>query len=740
MKDLIATANPRNLKYDLPAGLAVFLVAIPLCLGIAHASGAPLLSGLISGVIGGILIGTLSQSQLSVSGPAAGLTAIVIAGIADIGSFEGFLVAVFIAGILQLVLGLLKVGKVVSFLPSSVINGMLSAIGVILIIKQFPHMIGYDIEQMGVEEFKLRATDIVKSPEDLDNQNTFSVLMKAFKNINEAVLIIGLSSFCIMIIWDKFIQPKLRVVPGALIVVLFGVTAAYFARITYPNDMTVNHFVNVPGITTITEFLHATSLPDWKFLGSYQVYIVAITIAIVASVETLLSIEAMDKIDPEKRVSPPNRELLAQGIGNAVCGLIGGIPVTAVIVRGSVNVAAGGKSQWSAIIHGIFILISVAYLSQVLNNIPLASLAAILVYTGYKLVKPQSVIALYKKSHSQFLIFMITLTCIVVTDLLIGVIIGLAFSFVIIAYENYRSKVLQVTVSGKRKRIILGENVTFLHKPKIWTELNDTPTNWTIEIDASKSLYIDEEVRDLLAEFRLQAVSKNIEYIIGGIKSMSRDEKQIAEANERYQMLFKNNRKWVDEMLENDPEFFSRLSKGQSPDFLFIGCSDSRVPADKITGVEQGQMFVHRNIANLVVNTDINLMSVLQFSVEVLNVKHVMVCGHYGCGGVKAALDDSPHGLIDKWLRNIKDVYRLHKDEIDGIEDSNLKQRRLVELNVREQVYNLYKTSFIQRNRSLYGFPQLHGLVYDINDGLLVDLNIDIEKDFPNFNDIYKMY
>lgn len=432
----------KNLKYDIPSSVAVFLVAVPLCLGIAHASGAPLLSGLISGVIGGVLVGIISQSQLSVSGPAAGLTAIVLAGITDIGSFEGFLVAVFIAGIIQLLFGILKVGKVSGFLPVSLVNGMLSAIGVILVIKQLPYMLGYNSGNT-IKDCILHLFGIVSSTEIVaEKQTAITSLKQVFSKFNQIILMIGVSSFFIIFFWDKYIQPKIKVMPGALIVVIFGIISAYFSRIYFPDFMTDNHFVNVPSISTFTEFLYATKLPKWDYIINVNVYSVGITIAVVASIETLLSIEAMDKIDPEKRVTPPNRELIAQGIGNTLCGLIGGIPITAVVVRGSVNIAAGAKSQYSAIFHGILILISVAFLSEILNIIPLASLAAILVYTGYKLINLSLIIDMYKDSKHQFLIMMTTLLSVVLTDLLVGVIIGLCASYIILAVFKFKSKKL----------------------------------------------------------------------------------------------------------------------------------------------------------------------------------------------------------------------------------------------------------------------------------------------------------
>ncbi len=732
----------QNLRNDLPAGIAVFFVAVPLCIGIAHASGAPLISGLISGVIGGVMIGFFSNSQLSVSGPAAGLTAIALLGIQNLGSFDAFLLATCIAGLMQIIFGVLRTGAIANYIPNAVIKGMISAIGVILIIKQFPHIIGYDIEEMGVEEFSVNQLDMnEKYIESKDTEsNTFSIIFHAINNLNRGVLFIGIVSLLFLFIWDKTLAKKIKTIPSSLLVVLIGILISYVSEhIFFYTHLNAEHFVEIPSISGIKGFVHVTTFPDWGAFSNPKLYITAFTIAIVASVETLLAIEAVDKLDTQLRRTNANRELIAQGIGNTFAGLLGGLPMTSVIVRGSVNVSAGAKSKLSTIIHGLFILIAVLFFAQYMNLIPLASLAAVLVYTGYKLVKPQLIFQLYKKGWEQLLPFLVTVIAVVTTDLLVGVSIGILFSAVFIVKESYKATIMRVIDHGKRKRILLGENITFLHKPKLLKILDEMPENTTVEIDGSHSFYIDKDMLEVIEEFKLKAKQKNIELIIGGIKSMANEE--LKESMKRtYEKLFVNNNKWVEEKLKQDPEYFKDLAKGQTPQYLFIGCSDSRVPANEITGTHPGEMFVQRNIANLVVNTDVNLMSVVQYSVEVLNVKHVIVCGHYGCGGIKAAMEDTAHGLIDKWLRNIKDVYRIHREELDAIKDPEKHHRRLVELNVREQVYNLMKTSFIQKNRMLYGFPEVHGWVYDIEDGHLNDMKIDVEKEFPEFNTIYKIY
>lgn len=737
----IQPISVKHIKYDLPAGLAVFFVAVPLCLGIAHASGAPLISGLITGLLGGVITGLVSNSQLSVSGPAAGLTAIAIAGIAKLGTFEAFLLATVIAGVIQIILGSVRAGIIANYIPGTVIKGMLSAIGLILIIKQFPHMIGYDIEEMGVEEFAVTTQDINELYKEgkAAEVNTFTILLNSLTNLNRGVLLIGMVSLVFLILWDKFFQKRFKSIPGSLLVVLIGISINYiFEHMLFTYPLAQDHFVNIPKLDSITAFIRVSHFPDWSALSNYAVYSTAFTIAIVASIETLLSTEAVDKLDPQKRKTPANRELVAQGIGNTLAGLLGGLPMTAVIVRGSVNVSAGAHTKLSTIFHGLLILVAVVFFASLMNLIPLASLAAVLIYTGYKLLAPQQLIEQYKKGWGQLIPFVITVLAIVLSDLLIGVSIGIVISLIFIVGEDYRGTVLTVKDQGKRKRIVLGENITFLHKPKLAKILAEIPNDSILEIDGSRNFYIDKDIIELITDFKLTAPQKNIELIIGGIKQMQNEDLQES-MRQSYERLFVNNEKWIADRTKEDPEYFNKLAKGQTPQYLFIGCSDSRVPANEITGTDAGEMFVHRNIANMVVNTDVNMLSVVQYSVEVLNVKHIIVCGHYGCGGIREAMGNRSNGLIDKWLRNIKDVIRLHKDELDHIHDDDQRYRRLVELNVEEQVINLMKTSFIQKNKAQYGFPEIHGWVYDISNGKIQDLKVDIEKNFPGYNDIYKI-
>lgn len=506
-----------NLKYDLPAGLAVFFVAVPLCLGIAHASGAPLISGLITGVIGGIVVGLISNSALSVSGPAAGLTAIALAGIAKLGSFESFLLATFISGVIQIIFGLLRTGAVADYIPTTVIKGMLSAIGLILIIKQLPHMIGYDVESMVAEEFIIPAPQLNEiQPDNLPaEQNAFSLLMDSFRNMHTGVMIIGIVSFIFLVVWDRFLQSRLKTIPGSLLVVLLGVLLSrLWQYLSGSLPLQPVHLVQIPGINSINEFVYATHFPNIQALARYDVYVIAISIAIVASIETLLSVEAIDKLDPFKRKTHANRELFAQGVGNMLSGLIGGLPMTAVIVRGSVNVSAGARTKQSAIFHGFLIIIAMVFFASLINTIPLACLAAVLVYTGYKLFQPAQFIQMYKRGWNQLMPFVITITAIVFTDLLIGVMIGLVVSAIFIIKQDYEGATLTIIDTGRRKKLVFGESITFLHKQRLQYFFSELQTGNIVEIDASNTFFIDATIHELLDEFKATAPQRNIELTI----------------------------------------------------------------------------------------------------------------------------------------------------------------------------------------------------------------------------------
>ena len=497
----------KNLKKDLPASIVVFLVALPLCLGIALASGAPLFAGLISGIVGGIVVASLSGSQLSVSGPAAGLTVIVLGAITQLGSYQTFLLAVVIAGAFQVLLGLIKAGTIGNYFPSSVIEGMLAAIGLILILKQLPHALGVDSDFSGDEGFFQQ-----------DHENTFSAISAAIGHFSLAAVVISLLSIAVLIIWPKFRQ--LSIVPAPLVVVLIGVVGSILfaggAHALRPDQI-----VNIPVINGFGEFLGLFTTPDFSALKNKDVYIVAGTIAVVASLETLLSLEAVDKIDPIKRVSPTNRELLAQGLGNMVSGMIGGLPMTSVIVRSSANVNAGARTKMSAIFHGTLLLLSLLFIPKVINLIPLSCLAAILLVTGYKLTRIGLFKHMYHKGWDQFVPFVVTIVAVLFTDLLKGVAVGMLVSIFYLLRTNMRNPFFyKITDEGDKKniRIKLAEEVSFLNKASIQVVLTNIPKETNVIIDGSNSRYIDPDVLETIFNYKHNAYTKGIIVTLENIK------------------------------------------------------------------------------------------------------------------------------------------------------------------------------------------------------------------------------
>lgn len=503
-----------NLKSDFASGLVVFLVALPLCLGIAMASGAPLFSGIIAGVIGGIVVGYLSQSHISVSGPAAGLTAIVLTAITDFGAFDVFLMSVFIAGLIQLALGFLKAGSISNYFPTNVIEGMLAGIGIIIILKQIPHAFGYDADFEGDQAFIQH-----------DGSNSFSFLFDVINHIQLGVVIVSLVSLVILISWDKvsFLK-KLKLVPGALIAVIAGVVLnQIFISSGSSLAIAKEHLVSLPVPQSFDEFKSILILPDFTAVTNPQVWVVGLTIAIVASIETLLCIEAADRMDVQKRYTNTNVELRAQGIGNVLSSLLGGLPMTSVVVRSSANNNAGAKSKLSTIIHGTLLLISVLSIPSVLNRIPLATLATVLILVGYKLAKPATVIHFWKKDKIyQFIPFMATLVFVVATDLLKGVALGIIISIIFVLKGNlkraYNFKKEEYE-NGDIIHIDLAQEVSFLNKAAIKDTLSEIPENSKVIINAEDTEYIAHDVLDLIREFKeTRAIDENIKVELKGFK------------------------------------------------------------------------------------------------------------------------------------------------------------------------------------------------------------------------------
>ncbi len=494
-----------EIKSDLPASLVVFLVAMPLCLGIAMASGAPLLAGVIAGAIGGIVVGALSGSALGVSGPAAGLAVIVWSAINDLGSYEAFLLAVVLSGVIQILMGYLRAGLIAYYFPSAVINGMLAAIGIIIILKQIPHAVGYDADYEGDISFQ-----------QLDSENTFSEIVKMLDYLSFGPMLIVAISLFILILWEtpRFKKnPVTQLIQGPLVAVVVGIFLGQLFSGWESFALSPTQLVNIPLFMGFSDVVAALRLPDFTQVLNYEIYLTAFVIATVGSLETLLCVEASDQQDPYKRLTPTNRELKAQGVGNILSGLIGGLPITQVIVRSSVNSQAGGKTKLSTIAHGFIILISLFLIPNLINKIPLASLAAILFIVGYKLAKPSLFKKAWSRGFEQFVPFVATIVSIIFTDLLVGITIGFAVALFFVLRNHYRIPFVVDDELAKDGHIIieLGEDVSFLKKASLRKFLARIPDGRHVTIDASKTYFIHRDVIDIIEDFQVGAQYRGIQ-------------------------------------------------------------------------------------------------------------------------------------------------------------------------------------------------------------------------------------
>ena len=487
---------------DIPSAVVVFLVALPLCIGIAIASDASPFSGIIAGVVGGVVVGALSGSCLSVSGPAAGLAAIVAAAIHDLGSFDVFLVAVFLAGVMQVCFGYLRGGVVGRYVPNAVIKGMLASIGILIILKQLPHFVGYDADPEGEESFF-----------QPDGQNTFTELWVAFRRISPLATLIASVAAAILLFYEtKFMKRQVWVkyVPGPLAAVMSGVLLNMFLL---PEGHALalgdDHVVQIPVFHSSQELFGFIHTPAWASVFNYKVWITAVTLAIVASLESLLSLEATDKLDPQKRISPANRELYAQGVGNMVSSLVGGLPVTSVIVRSSANINAGAKTKASAILHGVLLIICVLAIPQILNAIPKASLASILIFTGYKLANPALFKEYYHRGKDQFIPFLVTILAIIFTDLLIGIIVGILVGLYSVIRSNFRSSLVMIS-DGPKHLIRFSREVSFLNKSKLIDYLEKIPVNEAVLIDPLRNEFMDHDIVETVNDFIKSAPLRGI--------------------------------------------------------------------------------------------------------------------------------------------------------------------------------------------------------------------------------------
>ena len=503
-----------NLKQDAPSSLVVFLVALPLCLGIALASGAPLFSGLIAGIIGGLIVAPLSGSPLGVSGPAAGLAVIVYGAIEELGAYPTFLAAVIVAGVVQVLLGVLKAGVIGYYFPSSVIKGMLSGIGIIIFLKQIPHAFGYDADPEGDLAFVQQ-----------DGHNTFSEFKYMLEAISPSATLIAGLGLLILILWERPFMKKMAfttIVQGPLVAVVTGIVLKLYFDGKEGWELVGDHLVSIPVTEGLSGFIGQFTTPDFSAFLNPAIYTIGLTMAVVASLETLLCVEATDKLDPYKRVTPTNRELLAQGAGNIVSGLVGGLPITQVIVRSSANIQSGGRTKASATMHGALLLISAFAIPAVLNLIPLAALAAILLIVGYKLAKPSMIVDMWKKGSNEFIPFAVTVLGIVFTDLLMGIALGLVVAIVSILWDNFKVPYkfdIRDYEAGAPIKIEFSEVVSFLNKASIQQTLNTIPASSNVVLDASQTLRMHPDVHEIIEEFQVNAVTKDISVSLIGFEA-----------------------------------------------------------------------------------------------------------------------------------------------------------------------------------------------------------------------------
>jgi carbonic anhydrase len=733
-----------NMKYDVPAGIVVFLVALPLCLGIALASGAPLFSGIVSGIIGGVLVGALSKSQTSVSGPAAGLAAVILASITKLGAFELLLTAVVIAGVLQLAMGALRAGFVASYIPSSVIKGLLAAIGLLLILKQLPHAVGYD---------PTRYDDLSTLGEG--SARLGAVLTDAVNFVTPGALLISAVSLLIMVYWDKTPLRNVKALPAPLFVVVLAVLLKWVFDTFVPFlRLSDAHLVNLPPIDTgnLGAYLH---LPDLGHFTNHDVWMVGLTIAIVASLETLLNIEAVDKLDPHKRTTPPNRELVAQGVGNIAAGLLGGLPVTSVIVRSSVNINSGNRTKASCILHGVLMLASVLVLGPVLNMIPLSALAAILIVTGYKLAKVSLFKDMYGKGWAQFLPFVITVLAIVATDLLTGVLIGLAASVFYLLRSNFRNpfSVEQYRLHiGDVVKMELPNQVSFLNKATIKTTLAGIPNGSKVLIDASKADYVDNDVLETIEEFRATAAERDVRLNVVGLRdayqmqdpiqfvpALDKETRDSLRPQDVLQLLREGNERfrdgrWTTRFYLDQAD--ATATTGQHPMAVVVNCIDSRTSPEIIFDAGLGDLLTIR-IAGNVINREI--IGSLEIAHK-LGARLIVVKGHSSCGAVGLAMKNEDAHSIGAITGKIQAAVRqcgcgaAHEPA-----DPKAAIDRVARQNVENSLATIIHSSAYLRERIAHGEMGLVGAYHDITTRtvtfgeLVTGENIDRYQAAPEF-------
>lgn len=715
----------RYLKFDFVAAIVVFLVAIPLCLGIALASGAPLFSGILSGVIGGVVVGFLSGSHVSVSGPAAGMAAVVVAAITHLGDFNTFLVALLLAGLLQVIIGSLRAGFVADYVPSNVVQGLLCAIGILLIIKQLP--LAFTLSA----DFNELKTHLLETTEEI----TLSPILALYHHLNTGAILITVLSVSTLIYFDLTKNKILKEIPAPIIVVILGVLLNELFLWT-DSSLVQNspQLVNIPQTDDIHELFSKLEYPNWSALSNPKVYLYAFIIGIVASLETLLNFKAGERLDKKRRHPSSNRELLAQGVGNMTAGLIGGIPITSVIVRTSINIQAGSASKLSTILHGIFIFFAVMLIPGTLNKIPLSSLAAILIYTGYKLNKPSIYRTIYAQGSDRFIPFISTVIGIIVFNLLTGILIGLAVSLFYILKSNSQARInilKEIHPTGEVNRLVLPQQVTFLNKAALIAELDSIPKESHLIIDARYTQYIDKEISEFLKEFKEeQAPNKKIAINFIGFKEHYKIHNYIEFINvttydvqsnlspaQVLNILYEGNQRFLNDNLihRSNQQNIKLTAKGQHPIAIVLGCIDSRVPVETIFDVSFGDVFCVR-VAGNVVNNDI--LASVEYACHVVGVKLIIILGHTRCGAILSACDGVETGHITELLDKIKPAINAENETETNRHSKNTTfVNNVTDLNVANTMQKIYERSSILHQMIEKNDIAMVGAVYNVQTG-----------------------
>jgi len=708
-----------NLKYDLPAGIVVFLVSIPMSLGIALASGAPLFSGLISGIIGGLIAAPLSGSNLAISAASAGVSVLVLTAIKELG-FDNFLLAVVLAGILQFLLGSLKAGVIAHYFPSSVINGMLSGIGIILFLKQIPHALGYDRDYEGDLSFA-----------QADHFSSFSELLNALNFTSPTAILIAILSLIILIVWEQpFItaSKQSHSYQGILFVVVLGIVGNQ-ALVYFTPELALknNHLVSLPVFEDINGLLQQFHLPDFSQLNQPKIYLTALTLALVASLETLMCLEAVDKLDPYRRLTSTSRELKAQGIANIASGLIGGLPLTQVIVRSSVNIQAGAKTKAAAIIQAILMMLAIKFIPAWLNKIPLATLASVLIVVSYKLINPRIFKTMRQAGIYHFIPFCVTILGLVLTNLLIGIAIGLVTALFAILLENYKSaSYFREAMIGNKIIFRLSEHVSFLNKANIKYTLDHVPKNSEVVIDGTRSKYIDYDVYEVIENFKQEAVLKNIELTLenmrgfGVLKPIEKARSQTYATQQSLtaacvlEILQTGNARFINNLEANRNllEQVNDTQQGQFPLAIILSCMDSRTSVELIFDLGLGDVFSAR-VAGNVVNDDI--LGSMEYACKIAGSKLIVVLGHSHCGAIKGACDHVELAHLSGLLAKIQPAVHAISSETQL---SKLERvEKVAEKNVQLTVAQIRAKSQVLEQMIQAGECGIVGGMYDVETG-----------------------